>query len=71
MRAYKCNGFQKRHYEQIAALLKAERPGEHWDANKRMQWQLIVNSFTRLFASDNCRFQGDRFVDACGGSFDI
>jgi hypothetical protein len=38
MRTYKANGFTKRHFEQIAALLKSERPGENWDANKLVQW---------------------------------
>ena len=57
--------FSKRHYEAIALVFQAEKPGKNWDANKHVQWELLRNSMARLFASDNSAFKWDRFIAAC------
>ena len=50
----------------IAAALKRQQPAEHWDANKRCQFGLDVNSIADALASDNPRFDRERFLKACG-----
>ena len=55
----------------LAQALKAERPGEHWDANKRMQWNLCVKAVARVVSKHSITWQIDVFVAACGGLFDV
>ena len=59
----------RKDYKAIAEAFKAERPGENWDANKRVQWDLCVKAVARVLASDNERFDHDVFIAACGGMF--
>jgi len=63
--------FAKRHYEAIAAAMKAERPGKHWDAAKRLQWDQDVKALCRVFERDNEAFRWSQFLEACGGLFDV
>lgn len=63
------NMFAKRHYEAIAAAMKTERPGDHWDANKRLQWDRDVLGLIDLFVRDNLAFRPSQFLEACGGLF--
>lgn len=59
----------RQHFEAIAAALKANRPGENWDANKRVQWNLDARAMAQVAARFNSGFKPQRFYDACGGLF--
>lgn len=59
--------FQQRHYEAVAAIFAAERPGDNWDANKRVQHNLLLDKFVATFSADNSKFRIDLFVKAAGG----
>ena len=61
----------KKHFIALAAALKGERPGENWDANKRMQWNLDVKAVVRVCKQFNGIFDTGRFIDACGGLFEV
>ncbi len=63
--------FTKRHHEAIAATMKAERPGLFWDANKRTQWNMDVKALALMFDRDNLAFISSKFIEACGGLFDV
>ena len=63
--------FAKRHYEAIAAAMKAERPGLFWAANKRAQWNMDVKVLASMFERDNVAFRPFQFLEACGGLFDV
>jgi hypothetical protein len=56
---------QHRHFCLIAATLRDSKPAEHWDANKMVQWQSIVNEFVAACRRSNGRFDADRFLTAC------
>jgi hypothetical protein len=55
----------------LAHALREQRPGEHWDANKHVQWDLDVRAITRVCAASNSRFNGSKFIAACGGLFGV
>ena len=60
----------RKHFKALADNLKAERPCEHWDANKRVQWDMCVKAVARTCKSMNPGFKPERFFMACGGLFD-
>jgi hypothetical protein len=60
----------KKHFQQLAEALSVERPGIHWDANKKVQWELDVKAIVRACRSSNPRFDAQRFITACGGLFE-
>jgi hypothetical protein len=61
--------FSKRHYEAIAKVLfetwppPTGRPEDRTD--KYVQWALVRNHLSTLFAGDNSRFSPSKFEDAC------
>lgn len=59
--------FNKRQYETIAAVFAKEKPGANWDANKRVQHNLLLSSMTDALKLDNPEFKPDRFLEAAGG----
>lgn len=59
--------FAKRQYEAIAAVFKKEKPGDNWDANKRVQHNLVLSSMIDAFKVDNPGFKPEKFVEAAGG----
>lgn len=61
----------KKDYIAFAAAFKETRPGEHWNTNKRVQWDLDVRASARVFAANNPRFDGARYIAACGGLFGV
>lgn len=61
----------RKDYIKLAGALKAERPGENWDANKRVQWDQDVKAIARVLESDNKLFKTDVFTAACGGLFGV
>ena len=55
---------ERRHFEVIAATLKACKPegyGDDWN-----QWRATVSAFIAACYCSNGRFDRDRFVRACG-----
>ena len=56
----------KKDYIAFADALKRERPADHWDANKHVQWNLDVRAIAAVLARDNARFDRERFLTACG-----
>jgi hypothetical protein len=57
----------KKHFIAIAALFKANRPADSWDACKRVQHNLLLDGLVAIMVSDNPRFDRGRFLKACGG----
>lgn len=61
----------RHHFRKLADNLKSTRPGEHWDANKRLQWSMDVKAVANVCFLSNDRFDSDKFFEACGGLFDV
>lgn len=61
----------KKHFNLIALSLNGTRPEDNWDANKKVQWNLDVKVIANVCGSFNSNFDYHRFIDACGGLFDI
>jgi hypothetical protein len=59
--------FQQRHYEAIAeALQEAERSARHHENDAVLTGiREVEAALIRLFRSDNCMFQPERFRAAC------
>lgn len=54
----------------LARALQSTRPGEHWDANKRLQWNMDV----KVIAAMLYRFHSpsrENFIAACGGLHNV
>ena len=60
----------KRDYIKLADAFYQTRPQEHWDANKRQQWQQDMKFVANTLALDNSKFNRETFYKACGGTFD-
>jgi hypothetical protein len=60
----------KKHFEYMANALRCARPGENWDANKKVQWDLCVRAVADTCKHFNGAFDRERFLKACGGLFD-
>jgi hypothetical protein len=58
----------RKHFIALANALKAEKPGDNWNPNKRVQWELDVNAVANACAQANSRFNRARFLAACGVS---
>jgi hypothetical protein len=56
----------RKHFRALADALKAEKPGDNWNPNKRVQWELDVKAIANTCAMFNCRFNRSRFLTACG-----
>jgi hypothetical protein len=55
----------KKHYELIAAAIRAARnEASGWDCGESGV-DCVVESLCRAFAADNARFDSDRFSEAC------
>lgn len=61
---------QKRHFEALAAALRAVKPGNNEAARLTpvayLQWSRDVNAAANVLASFNPRFDRARFLQACG-----
>ncbi|MGA7239439.1 MAG: hypothetical protein WBY44_27405 [Bryobacteraceae bacterium] len=57
----------RQHFKAIADSLRDQRPADHWDSNKRAQWDLDVNAMADVCRRFNTQFKRERFIDACGG----
>jgi hypothetical protein len=56
----------RKHFRALADALKAEKPGDNWNPNKRVQWELDVKAIANTCAQFNSNFKRDRFLTACG-----
>jgi hypothetical protein len=56
----------KKHFKALAEALRAEKPQENWDPNKRIQWSLDVRAVADVCQRMNPNFDRDRFNTACG-----
>lgn len=61
----------KRHHEALANALNGTRPGENWDANKRVQWNMDVKTIAGVCFSFNPGFDMEKFIQTCGGLFNV
>jgi hypothetical protein len=52
----------KQHCIALADALRETRPAEHWDANKRLQWQMDVDAIASVCARANSRFNRERWL---------
>lgn len=59
------------HFNALANALASERPGDNWDANKRVQWNQDVKAIASVCNQFNNGFDRSRFIDACGGLFSV
>lgn len=59
--------YAERHYADAAMIFRLNRPLDHWDANKRVQHNLLLRGFVELFEGDNVGFVAERFIAVAGG----
>ena len=60
--------YSKRHYEDMAAMIRDLRPDMGFDLytrGERAAYDAIANRLIELFKADNPRFDADRFEEAC------
>lgn len=58
---------QRRHFELIAATLKATKPDARIDgAEAYARWNIIVDEFCRNLRATNANFKRETFTKACG-----
>lgn len=58
----------KRHFIALADALRNERPGDLWDPNKRVQWDLDVLAIAHVCEQANPRFNRDRWLGYIAGT---
>jgi hypothetical protein len=59
----------RQHFKALADALASERPGDSWDANKKIQWMQDCKAVASVCKHFNPGFKPDRFYTACGGMF--
>lgn len=57
----------KKHFIALANALIASKPADHWDANKKAQWELDVRYIANVLAQSNPRFKRERWMDYVNG----
>ena len=60
MRDYKGNGFTKRHFEQLAEILRNTRVAPEHAC--RVMWEEMRSELINVFRADNARFDEGRFI---------
>lgn len=58
----------RKHFKALADALKDEKPGDNWNPNKRVQWEIDVKAIANTCARFNDRFNSSRFLAACGAA---
>lgn len=56
----------KADFELLAEALKAQRPADHWNANKKVQWRLDCRAVAHIFLNSNRTCTPQQFLLACG-----
>jgi len=57
----------KRDFVKLADALRAERPGDNWNPNKRVQWELDIKAIANVCAESNPRFKRERWMSYVNG----
>ena len=57
----------KKHFIALADALRAEKPGENWNPNKMVQWELDVKAIANVCAHSNPRFNRERWLAYIAG----
>jgi hypothetical protein len=57
----------KKHFIALADALRAEKPGDKWDANKHVQWELDIKAVSNVCRSFNPRFNRERWLAYIAG----
>lgn len=60
-------GMSKQDFIALADAIKAEKPAEHWDANKMVQWELDCKAIAAVCKRANPAFKTDRWFDYIAG----
>lgn len=58
----------KKHFIALADAFRSEKPGENWDPNKRVQWELDVKAVANVCAQFNPRFNRERWLGYIAGT---
>lgn len=58
----------KKHFIALADALRAEKPGDNWDPNKRVQWDLDVKAIANVCAAQNPNFNRERWLGYTAGT---
>lgn len=58
----------KKHFIALADALKAQRPADHWDPNKRVQWELDCRAIADVCGTFNERFNRTRWFEYLYGT---
>lgn len=57
----------KKHFIALADALRAQRPADHWDPNKKVQWELDCKAVADVCAAENGRFNRERWLAYIAG----
>lgn len=60
-------GMSKKDFIALADALKREKPGENWDPNKRVQWELDCKAVADVCRASNSGFDRERWYDYIAG----
>ena len=52
----------KQDFIALADALRAEKPGDNWNPNKHVQWELDCKAIADVCARSNSRFKRDRWM---------
>jgi hypothetical protein len=66
-RGSKTMSMSKRDFVALADALRREKPGENWNPNKRVQWELDVKAIADVCAVANPRFKRERWMSYIAG----
>ena len=55
----------RKDYIKLADALHREKPGNNWNPNKLVQWELDVKPIADVLQGDNTRFDRPTFYAAC------
>ena len=58
----------KQDFIKLADALRAEKPGDNWNPNKRVQWELDVKAIAEVCAASNPRFKRERWMAYIAGT---
>ena len=56
----------RKHFVELARALAEQKPAEHWNLNKMVQWELDCVAVARAGERANPRFSPLTFLAACG-----
>lgn len=57
----------KANFIALADALKAQRPADHWDPNKKAQWMLDVKAIANACKASSSKFKEDLWIAYVNG----